>query len=46
MEVQLTLELEQIVQDQVSSGRYGSQTDVLSEALKLLAERDGSIENS
>ena len=46
MKVKLTLELEQIVQDQANSGRCGSDSDVLGKALKLLAERDRSIENS
>jgi antitoxin ParD1/3/4 len=43
MSVALTPRLERIVQDKVASGRYGSPTQVLREALRLLdrQERQG-----
>lgn len=40
MVVTLPPQLEQLVQDQVASGRYGSPSEVVSEALRLLLERD------
>jgi len=38
--VSLTPELEQLVKDKVSSGRYHSVSEVMGEALRLLEERD------
>ena len=43
MHVQLPEELEQFIQSRVDSGVYGSASDVVSDALRLLAERDGLI---
>jgi antitoxin ParD1/3/4 len=40
MNVTLTPELEAIVQQRVESGRYGSASEVVREALRLLDERD------
>ncbi len=40
MNVQLTSELEQFVQSKVETGRYNSASDVVSEALRLMEERD------
>jgi len=40
MNVNLTPELEQLVQDKVASGYYVSQSEVVREALRLLAEQD------
>jgi antitoxin ParD1/3/4 len=40
MIVTLPPQLEQLIQDQVASGRYGSASEVVSEALRLLQERD------
>lgn len=40
MTVDLTPELERLVQSKVSSGHYDSVSDMLSEALRLLDERD------
>jgi antitoxin ParD1/3/4 len=40
MNVSLTPELEQLVQDKVSSGLYNSASEVVREALRLLQERD------
>ena len=40
MNVQLTPELEQIVQSRVSSGSYNSAREVVREALHLLEQRD------
>ncbi|MEH2369299.1 type II toxin-antitoxin system ParD family antitoxin [Nostoc sp.] len=40
MNVSLTPELEQLVKDKVNSGRYHSVSEVMSEALRLLDERD------
>jgi antitoxin ParD1/3/4 len=40
MNVSLTPELEQLVQDKVRSGRYNSASEVVREALRLLEERD------
>lgn len=40
MNVSLTPELEQLIRDRVASGRYTSASEVVREALRLLAERD------
>ena len=40
MNVHLTAELEQFVQKKVESGLYGSASEVVREALRLLARRD------
>ena len=40
MNVSLTPELEQLVQQKVKSGRYLSASEVVREALRLLEERD------
>ena len=40
MNVHLTQELEQIVQNRVNSGRYNSAGEVVRDALRLLADRD------
>lgn len=40
MNVSLTPELEQLVHDKVSSGRYHSASEVVREALRLLEDRD------
>ena len=40
MNVHLTRELEQLVQDKVRSGRYNSASEVVREALRLMEERD------
>ena len=40
MNVHLTQELEQLVQNQVKSGRYNSASEVVRDALRLLADRD------
>jgi antitoxin ParD1/3/4 len=40
MNVDLTPELEQLVQSKVSSGQYNSASDVLRDALLLLEQRD------
>lgn len=40
MNVSLTPELEAMVQDRVRSGRYSSASEVVREALRLLADRD------
>lgn len=40
MNVSLTVELEQLVHEKVKSGRYLSASEVVREALRLLAERD------
>ena len=40
MDVHLSPELEQVVQNRLKSGRYGSVSDVVGEALRLLAHRD------
>jgi antitoxin ParD1/3/4 len=44
MNVHLTQELEQLVQSRVKSGRYGSASEVVREALRLLADRDELME--
>jgi antitoxin ParD1/3/4 len=40
MNVSLTPELEDLVRDKVKSGRYGSATEVVGEALRLMIQRD------
>ena len=40
MKIDLTPELERLVQSKVNSGHYDSVSDMLSEALRLLDERD------
>lgn len=40
MNVSLTLELEELVESKVSTGRYKTASEVIREALRLLAERD------
>ncbi len=40
MNISLTPELEQLVKDKVSSGKYHSVSEVMGEALRLLEERD------
>ncbi|MEA5601216.1 type II toxin-antitoxin system ParD family antitoxin [Nostoc sp. UHCC 0252] len=40
MNISLTPELEQLVKDKVSSGKYHSISEVMGEALRLLEERD------
>ena len=40
MNVSLTPELEKIVAERVTSGRYASASEVIREALRLLEERD------
>jgi antitoxin ParD1/3/4 len=40
MHVHLTPELEKLVQSKVQSGRYSSESEVVSEALRLLEQRD------
>jgi antitoxin ParD1/3/4 len=44
MNVHLTQELEQLVQSRVKSGRYGSASEVVRDALRLLADRDELME--
>ncbi len=40
MNVHLTPELEQLVQNKVKTGRYNSASEVMREALRLMEERD------
>lgn len=40
MNVNLTPELEKLVQEKVASGLYNNQSEVVREALRLLAEQD------
>jgi len=40
MNVSLTPELEQLVNERVASGRYGSASEVVREALRLLDDQD------
>lgn len=40
MNVNLTPELERMVQEKVASGLYNNQSEVIREALRLLAEQD------
>ena len=44
MNVNLTPDLEKIVQHKMKTGRYNSAGEVVSEALRLLEERDHRIE--
>jgi len=44
MNVHLTPELEQLVHSRVKSGRYGSASEVVRDALRLLADRDELME--
>ncbi len=44
MNVHLTQELVQLVQSRVKSGRYGSASEVVRDALRLLADRDELME--
>jgi antitoxin ParD1/3/4 len=45
MSVSLTPELEQVVNEKVSSGLYPTANDVVREALRLLTERDQRTES-
>jgi antitoxin ParD1/3/4 len=40
MNISLTPQLEKLVKKKVESGHYGSASEVMREALRLLAERD------
>ena len=40
MNVTLTPQLEELIQQKVASGRYGNASEVVREALRLLEERD------
>ena len=40
MNLDLTAELEQLVQNKVKSGQYGSASEVVQDALRLLQQRD------
>jgi antitoxin ParD1/3/4 len=40
MNISLTSQLEELVKKKVDSGRYGSASEVIREALRLLEERD------
>jgi len=40
MNVSLTPELERLVQEKIASGLYGSASEVIREALRLMQERD------
>ena len=44
MNVDITGDLELLVQSRVDSGRYGSPQDVIADALRLLADRDEIFE--
>lgn len=44
MNVHLTPELEQLVQLRLESGRYNSASEVVRDALRLLADRDEQVE--
>lgn len=44
MNEHLTQELEQLVQSRVKSGRYGSASEVVRDALRILADRDELME--
>lgn len=44
MYIQIKPELEQFIQAQLASGRFASADDVISEAFKLLQEREQRIE--
>jgi antitoxin ParD1/3/4 len=43
MNVSLTPELDRFIQEKVASGRYASASEVVREALRLLAERDAEV---
>jgi antitoxin ParD1/3/4 len=43
MNLDLTAELEQLVQDKVKSGQYSSASEVVQEALRLLQQRDEAL---
>ena len=43
--VSLTPELEELVRQRVASGRYASSSEVIREALRLLAQRDQEYED-
>jgi antitoxin ParD1/3/4 len=40
MNINLTPELEELVREKVASGRYGSASEVVREALRLMEEKD------
>jgi antitoxin ParD1/3/4 len=44
MNISLTPQLEQLVQDRVKSGRYTSASEVVREALRLLESHDRALE--
>ncbi|MBI4904645.1 MAG: type II toxin-antitoxin system ParD family antitoxin [Acidobacteria bacterium] len=44
MNVHLPHELEQLVHNRVESGRYNSASEVVSDALRLLADRDEMVQ--
>jgi antitoxin ParD1/3/4 len=44
MNISLTPQLEQLVQDRVRSGRYTSASEVVREALRLLESQDRALE--
>lgn len=44
MNLHLTQELEELVQSRVKSGRYGSASEVVRDALRILADRDELME--
>lgn len=46
MNISLSKELEQLIQDKVKSGRYLSASEVVGEALRLLDERDSLRDSS
>jgi antitoxin ParD1/3/4 len=46
MNIALSKELEQLIQDKVKSGRYLSASEVVGEALRLLDERDSLRDSS
>lgn len=43
MNVSLTPELAKLVDEKVATGMYGSASEVIREALRLLDERDGEL---
>lgn len=45
MNIALSKELEQLIQDKVKSGRYLSASEVVGEALRLLDERDSRLDS-
>jgi antitoxin ParD1/3/4 len=44
MEVQLSKDLERLVQEKVESGQYSSPDEVISQALRALKERDHELD--